>query len=108
MIYQNNQKTKKMKAVKLTTEQYQRSLNAKGFDHIWLYSRYDTTQRTHNNSIFLTKTIGQPFACLVLEYNSSLCDDDIKIIFGKDVFIDGGVSPDDKENMRLDVFYIKH
>jgi hypothetical protein len=95
-----------MKAIKLTSEQYQRSLKAR-MNHLWLYSRHDTTQRTHNNSIFLTRTIGTPFACLVVEQDVAICDEDIEQIFGKGIFTDGAVSPDDKEKMNVDVFYVK-
>jgi hypothetical protein len=95
-----------MKAIKLTSEEYKRSLNAK-MNHVWLYSRFQTTQRTHNNSIFLGRTIGQPFACLVVEYDKCIFDEDIENIFGKGVFYDGGVSPDDKERMSVDCFYVK-
>jgi len=97
-----------MKAIKLTTEQYQRSLKARGFNHLWLYNKNETTRRTHNNSIFLTKTIGQPLACLVVEYDGCICDEDIENLFGKGTFIDGAVSPDDKENMNVSVYYIKN
>lgn len=95
-----------MKAIKLNTDQYKRSLNA-GMNHLWVYSKDETTQRTHNNSIFLTRTIGLPFACIVTEYNSNISDNDIKKLFGRNAFIDGAVSPDDKETMNVDVFYIK-
>ena len=95
-----------MKAIKLTHEQYQRSLKSK-MNHLWLYSKNETTQRTHNNSIFLSRTIGYPFACLVIEYDACICDKDIESIFGKGTFIDGAVSPDDKENMNVDVYYVK-
>lgn len=96
-----------MKAIKLTKEQYQRSLKARNINHLWLYSKSDTTQRTHNNSIFLTRTIGQPIACLVTEYDSCICDSDIEKLFGKGTFYDGAVSPNDKENMMVDCFYVK-
>ncbi len=99
-------KTNIMKAIKLTSEQYQRSLKS-GLNHLWLYRKHDTTQRTHNNSIFLCRTIGQPFACLVVEYNGGFCDADLEEVFGKGTFIDGAVSPDDKENMHVDVYYVK-
>ena len=95
-----------MKAIKLTHEQYQRSLKSK-MNHLWLYSKNETTQRTHNNSIFLSRTIGYPFACLVIEYDACICDKDIESIFGKGTFIDGAVSPDDKENMNVGVYYVK-
>ena len=95
-----------MKAIKLTTEQYQRSLKSK-LNHLWIYKRQDTTQRTHNNSIFLGRTIGEPFGCLVIEYDSIICDKEIEQLFGKGAFIDGAVSPDDKQGMRFDSFYIK-
>ena len=96
-----------MKTIKLTPEQYQRSLTARGMNHLWLYSKNDTTQRTHNNSIFLTKTIGEPFACLVVEDNGCYSDNDIEKVFGKGTFTDGAVSPDDKSNMNVDVYYVK-
>lgn len=96
-----------MKAIKLTSEQYQRSLSAKNFTHVWLYSKTETKQRTHNNSIFLSRTIGEPFACLVMEYDGCMYDSDLKKVFGKEVYYDGGVSPDDKQNMNVDVFYVK-
>ena len=73
-----------MKAIKLTTDDYKRSLKVRNMNYLWLYRKFDTTQRTHNNSIFLTRTIGEPFACLVVEYDRTLCDDDIEKIFGKD------------------------
>jgi hypothetical protein len=95
-----------MKALKLTSDQYQRSLKAK-INHLWIYRTRETRQRTHNNSIFLGKTIGDPFACLVVEYDKNISDDDIKKIFGKDAFCNGAVSPDDKERMNFDVFYVK-
>ena len=95
-----------MKAIKLTSEQYQRSLKAR-INHLWLYSKNDTSIRTHNNSIFLNRVVGLPFACLVVEYDKVICDEDIQDVFGKDVFIQGGVSPDDKENMNVDVYYVK-
>lgn len=96
-----------MKAIKLTQEQYHRSLKAKNINHLWLYSKSDTTQRTHNNSIFLTRTIGEPIACIVTEYNSCICDKSIEKLFGRGAFIDGAVSPNDKECMMVDSFYIK-
>ena len=95
-----------MKAIKLTPEQYQRSLKA-GINHLWLYSKNETTQRTHNNSIFLNRTIGMPFACLVVEYDGVIYDEDIEKVFGKGTFYDGAVSPYDKENMDVDVYYVK-
>lgn len=95
-----------MTPIRLTQEQYQRSLSNNYFTHVWLYSKSDTTQRTHNNSIFLSRTIGMPFACLVIERDNGICDADIQEVFGKDVFLDGAVSPDDKENMNVDVYYV--
>jgi len=95
-----------MKAIKLTPEQYERSIKA-GMSHLWLYSKNETTQRTHNNSIFLSRTIGEPFACLVVEQDGSIFDGDIEKVFGKGAFYDGAVSPNDKENMRFDVYYVK-
>jgi hypothetical protein len=96
-----------MRVLKLNHEQYKRSLKAT-MNHLWLYHKSETTQRTHNNSISLIRTNGYPFACLVIEYDSQLDTIDIENAFGKDVFIDGAVSPDDKDNMQVDVFYIKN
>lgn len=96
-----------MTPIRLTQEQYRRSLSDKKFTHVWLYSRTETKQRTHNNSIFLSRTIGVPFACLVMENEGCMCDEDLQKVFGKDVFYDGAVSPDDKKNMNVDVYYIK-
>ena len=95
-----------MKAIKLTTDDYKRSLKARNMNHLWLYRKFDTTQRTHNNSVFLTRTIGEPFACLVVEYDRALCDEDIEKIFGKGAFYNGGVSPEDKQFMDVDAFYL--
>ena len=95
-----------MKAIKLTSADYKRSLKAK-MNHLWLYNRSETTHRTHNNSIFLGRTNGYPFACLVVEYDKCISDEAIKKVFGKGVFYDGGVSPDDKEQMSVDCFYVK-
>jgi hypothetical protein len=95
-----------MKLIKLTKEEYQRSLKVH-INHLWLYRKQDTSQRTHNNSIFLHRTIGEPFGCLVIEYDTDIHDSDLEKLFGHGVFIDGGVSPDDKENMIVDSFYIK-
>jgi hypothetical protein len=95
-----------MKTLRLTPEQYRRSLKA-GMNHLWLYRKRETTQRTHNNSIFLSRTIGEPFACLVVEYDGYFSDTDLEKVFGKGVFYDGAVSPLDKENMNVDVYYVK-
>ena len=102
-------KLAKMKAIKLTQADYKRSLKAK-INHIWLYKRSETTQRTHNNSIFLGRTNGDPFACLVVEYDKCLSDQAIEKVFGKGVFLGGGVSPDDKDEIYIDYidcFYVK-
>lgn len=96
-----------MKAIKLNQEQYKRSLKAGDIDHIWLYRREDTYRRTHNNSIFLGRTIGSPFACLAIERDRTIYHEEIERVFGKGVFCDGAVSPPDKENMKYDVFYLK-
>lgn len=96
-----------MKAIKLNQEQFSRSLKARNMQHLWLYSTTDTTQRTHNNSIYMTKTIGTPKCCVVVEYDAYLSDEDIRKVFGKDAFIDGAVSPYDKENVRFESFYLK-
>jgi hypothetical protein len=61
----------------------------------------------NNEGIFLSRTIGEPIGCLVIEYNSNITDADIEKVFGKGVFTDGAVSPDDKENMNFNCYYIK-
>lgn len=86
-----------MKAIKLTPKQYQRSLKSR-INHLLLYSENGTKQRTNNNSIF---------GCLVCEYNGYILEDDIEKIFGKGIYIKGSVMPEDKENINVDVYYIK-
>jgi hypothetical protein len=105
-----NMKNRQDKFRKLTIDEVQRSIKASNMvSHLWLYSKSDTYQRTHNNSIFLTRTMGEPIACIVVQYDSCMCDDDFKYHFGKDVFIDGGVSPDDKDGVvfQYDCYYYK-
>ncbi len=96
-----------MKVIKLTKEEIKRSLKSKKVDHLWLYSRQNTRQRTHNNSILLTRTIGIPVACIVVLRDTCICDEDIEKVFGKGIFIDGAVSPEDKENINYDCYYCK-
>ena len=72
-----------------------------------LRDSYDQKVQTHNNSIFLGRTNGDPFACLVVEYDKCLSDQAIEKVFGKGVFLGGGVSPDDKEQMYIDCFYVE-
>lgn len=101
-------KNKKGQFRKLTIDEVQRSIKASNVvTHLWLYSNGDTYQRTHNNSIFLTRTIGEPIACIVVKKDSCMYDNDFKKHFGNDVFIDGGVSPADKEGVvfQYDCFY---
>lgn len=95
---------------KLTKDEVKRSLKATNVvSHLWLYSTTNTTQRTHNNSISLTRTIGDPIAVLITKYDSELCDWDIKDYFGNDFFVDGGVSPNDRDGMMFgfDCYYYK-
>jgi hypothetical protein len=96
-----------MKAIKLTSEQLQRSFLNKKMNHVWLYSKYETEQRTHNNSIFLGRTIGEPFACLVVEWDGCVSDEDIEKVFGKGSFMSGGLTPDAKKNVQVDAYYVK-
>ncbi len=42
-----------------------------------------------------------------MEDEGCMCDDDLQKVFGKDVFYDGAVSPEDKETMSVDVYYVK-
>lgn len=94
------------KARKLTQEEFERSRKARGIEHLWLYMRQETTQRTHHNSIFLDKTVGQPYACIVVKEDLRFTDSDLQRIFGQGAFYDGAVSPDDLDNMRFPVYYI--
>ena len=55
----------------------------------------------------MTKTIGTPKCCVVVEREAYLSDEDIRNVFGKDAFIDGAVSPYDKENLYFESFYLK-
>ena len=103
-----NIKNKQGQFRKLTIDEVQRSITASNMvSHLWLYSKSDTCQRTHNNSIFVTRTIGEPIACIVVKHDSCMYDGDFQKHFGKDVFIDGGVSPDDKDGVlfQYDCYY---
>jgi hypothetical protein len=102
--------SKTQKIVKLTQEQFQRSLKASNtVTHLWLYSHDVTRQKTHNNGAFLRRTVGQPLGCLVVKHDSCIYDGDIQDFLGKDVFIDGGLSPYDKQNLpsTLVAYYYK-
>jgi hypothetical protein len=81
-----------MKAIKLTPEQYRRSLNSKS-DHLWVY----------NKNI----NFGSPQFCIVLDNDKNICDFELSKLFGEGHFMDGSVSPNDKSQMFYDVFYIK-
>ena len=50
---------------------------------------------------------GKPQFCIVVDYDKNLNDHQVEEIFGKGSFINGGVSPDDKEQMVYDSYYIK-
>ena len=95
-----------MKAIKLTQEQFQRSLNAK-VDHVWVYNKNINSKKIHRNGISLNMYKGKPQFCIVVDYDKNLQDYQVEQIFGKGYFINGGVSPDDKEQMVYDSYYIK-
>jgi hypothetical protein len=99
-----------MKAVKLNQEQYKRSLKSKKVDHLWVYNKYSNRKKTHNFGPSLNKYTGGPQFCIVVDIdsdrNSNVQDHDLEKLFGKGAFINGGPSPDDKEQMRFDVYYI--
>ena len=95
-----------MKAIKLTQEQFQRSLNAK-VDHVWVYNKNINDKKIHRNGISLNMYNGKPQFCIVVDYDKNLHDYQVEEIFGKGYFINGGVSPDDKEQMVYDSYYIK-
>jgi len=96
-----------MKAIKLTKEEFQRSINAKKIQHLWLYSKYNTSQRPHNNGIFMFRTSGVPSACIVSLDNYCFCDEDIEATFGKGYFIEGGPSNDEIKNLLVPAYYVK-
>jgi hypothetical protein len=91
-----------MRAIKLTQEQYIRSLKS-NLSHEWVMDSASAVKPTRN-SIF-SRYSGPMLACIVSD--GSLSDYDIKKIFGPTAFIDGPVSPGDKDCIPVDVFYIK-
>ena len=95
-----------MKAIKLTQEQFKRSLKG-NVDHVWVYNKNINSKKIHRNGISLNRYSGAPQFCLVLDYNKNLQDFQVEEIFGKGYFINGGVSPYDKEEMIYDSYYIK-
>ena len=95
-----------MKAIKLTQEQFQRSLNAK-VDHVWVYNKNINDKKIHRNGISLNMYNGKPQFCIILDDEKNIQDHELEQVFGKGFFINGGVSPDDKEQMIYDSYYIK-
>ena len=102
----NNLNHNKMKAIKLTQEQFQRSLTAK-VDHVWVYNKNFNSKKIHRNGISLNRYNGKPQFCIVLDYDKNIIDQDLEKLFGKGCFKNGGVSPDDREQMIYDSYYIK-
>jgi len=105
-VYLYQQKQTIMKAIKLTQEQFQRSLKAK-VDHLWVYNKNINSKKIHRNGISLNRYNGKPQLCIVLDDEKNLHDHQIEAMFGKGYFINGGVSPDDREQMIYDSYYIK-
>ena len=95
-----------MKAIKLSQEEFKRSLNSNKVDHLWIYNKSINDKKIHNNGISLNKWNGRPQICIVLDRDSKIQDRDIERMFGKGSFINGAVSPDDKEQMVFDTYYI--
>ena len=95
-----------MKAIKLTQEQFKRSLKA-NVDHVWVYNKNINSKKIHRNGISLNRYNGAPQFCIVLDYNNDIQDFHVEEIFGKGYFMNGGVSPYDKEQMIYDSYYIK-
>ncbi len=95
-----------MKAIKLTQEQFQRSLKG-NVDHVWVYNKNINSKKIHRNGISLNRYNGKTQFCIVVDYDKNLNDYQVEEIFGKGHFINGGVSPDDKEQMLYDSYYIK-
>lgn len=94
------------KVIKLTHPQYLRSLQNSNMIHLWLYNRNINGKKTHRNGISLNMWKGAPQLCVVLEQNMTINDKEIERIFGTGSFIYGAVSPNDKEQMFTDVYYI--
>jgi hypothetical protein len=90
-----------MKIIKLTAEQFQRSLKSK-LDHLWVMDS-TTSTKSVRNSIY-SNSQGEPVACIVCD--GAVSDSVVKRHFGPHAFIEGSVSPEDKENMRWDSYYI--
>jgi hypothetical protein len=95
-----------MKAIKLTQEQFQRSLKAK-VDHLWVYNKYVNSKKTHRDGISLNMHKGKPLLCIVIDDDKNIYDHDLDKLFGKGCFVNGGVSPNDREQMIYDSYYIK-
>ena len=95
-----------MKAIKLTQEQFQRSLKA-NVDHVWVYNKNINSKKIHRNGISLNRYNGKPQFCIIIDYDKHIQDQELEKIFGKGYFINGGLSPNDKEQMIYDSYYIK-
>ena len=95
-----------MKAIKLTSEQYKRSLKGK-VEHLWVYNKNINNKKIHNNSIFLNKWNGNPQLCVIIDQDKNIQDQELEKIFGNGSFINGAVSPFDKEQMSFDCYYVK-
>ena len=97
-----------MRTVKLNEDQYQRSLKSRDMDHLWVYNKNVNSKKIHNFGTSLSKWNGAPQLCIVIDNNENISDDDLSKIFGKGSFINGAVSPDDKEQMAFETYYISN
>ena len=95
-----------MKVTKLTNEQYKRSLKWND-EHLWVYNKDINEKKIHNNGIYLNKWNGKPQLCVIIDDNKNIQDQELEKIFGKGSFINGAVSPGDKEAMIFDCYYVK-
>tara|TARA_R100000541_G_scaffold23737_3_gene33521 strand:- start:2107 stop:2403 length:297 start_codon:yes stop_codon:yes gene_type:complete len=95
-----------MKAIKLTDEQFKRSLKG-NVEHLWVYNKKINDKKIHNNSFSLNQWKGKPQMCVVIDDDKNIQDYQLEKIFGKGSFINGAVSPCDKEQMVYDCYYIK-
>tara|TARA_R110000850_G_scaffold265059_1_gene394439 strand:- start:91 stop:381 length:291 start_codon:yes stop_codon:yes gene_type:complete len=94
-----------MKAIKLTNKQYKRSLTGK-VDHLWVYNKNINNKKIHTNGVSLNKWNGKPQLCIVLDSDKNIQDSELSKLFGKGSFMNGAVSPFDKEQRSFECYYI--
>ena len=90
-----------MKAISLSEEDFRRSALNNNFQHLWVYNKFQNQKKIHRNGVSMNRYKGLPSLCIVIEEDRNILDKDLEQLFGKGSFINGGVSPDDKFNSKL-------